>query len=128
MKARSVTSCNLFLRKMASPALLNEQDAPVIRLPCLKIARNKMLFKILTQNARNTNAGPIFWRNRLILTLNSISCIAEQTDCPSYSLILSKKAREKDAVNILDQNYPEHNCRAHCREPICATLTGHNSC
>ena len=125
--AHCAASCDLFLHKIAPPALLNKRDAPVVRLSCLKSARNKMPPKFFIQNSRNTNAGPVLCRKRLILAKNGVSRPIERAIYPSNTLILTKKHEKKDAVKIFDLQCPEHDCRAHFRAPIRETLTGHNS-
>ena len=61
-----------------------------------------MLPKLLTLNARNTDAGPIFCRNRLILAKNGVSRPTKLTNCYSKRLISAKKHEKKDAVKIFD--------------------------
>ena len=53
-------------QSQASPVLLIEWHASVIRLSCPKNVRNKILSKFLFQNAQNMKAGPVekwpFWQ------------------------------------------------------------------
>ena len=88
-------SRDLFLHKMASPASLNERDAPVIRLSCLKKCEKQDAAKIFNPKCPEHECRAYFMSKRLILAKNGVSRLIERAICSSNTLTLTKKAREK---------------------------------
>ena len=88
-------SRDLFLHKMASPALLIERHAPGVRLFCPKKCEEQDAAKIFNLKCPEHDFRAHFCRNRLILAKNGVCRPTGQTDCSSSKLILTKKAREK---------------------------------
>ena len=88
-------SRDLFLRKMASPALLNKRGAPVV---C----------RLTTYRHRFARAAPAPRAKR-----NSKNRGRASPVNPVVRLSCLKKCEKQDAAKIFNPKFPKHECRAY---------------